>query len=114
MKLLIVGSRSIETFDLSPYVPQETDLIISGGAKGIDCLAEAYADKQRISKLIMRPQYHLYGKVAPLRRNQTMVDMADFVLVIWDGESRGAKFTIQYAQKIQKPLLVIDLKEKSP
>ena len=45
MKTLIAGSRGIDTFDLSPYVPKDTTLIISGGAKGIDALAEEYANK---------------------------------------------------------------------
>ena len=40
MKLLIVGSRSIADFDLSPYIPKDVDTIISGGACGIDRLAE--------------------------------------------------------------------------
>ena len=30
MKLLVVGSRSIETFDLTPFIPADTDLIITG------------------------------------------------------------------------------------
>ena len=45
MKLLIAGSRSIENFDLTNYIPPETDLIISGGAKGIDEIAENFADQ---------------------------------------------------------------------
>ena len=48
MKLLIVGSRSITSFDLSPYISDETDLIISGGASGVDALAERYADEHAI------------------------------------------------------------------
>ena len=44
MKLLIAGSRSIKEFDLSLHVPTETELIISGGAEGVDRLAEEYAD----------------------------------------------------------------------
>ncbi len=40
MKLLIVGSRTVEKFDLSKYISSDTDLIISGGAKGIDSIAE--------------------------------------------------------------------------
>lgn len=40
MKLLVVGSRSIESFDLSKYINKEVSLIISGGAKGVDTLAE--------------------------------------------------------------------------
>ena len=75
MKLLIAGSRSITDFDLSPYIPEDVDLILTGGANGIDTLAEAYADKHRISKLIMRPQYRLYHRGAPLKRNDRMVEL---------------------------------------
>ena len=107
MKLLIVGSRSIEHFDLTEYVSSETDMIISGGAKGIDSLAEQYADQHRISKLILRPRYDLYGRAAPIIRNQQMVDMADEDLIIWDGQSRGTRATEQYAKKMQKQLTVV-------
>ena len=92
MKLLIVGSRSICDFDISPYVSEEVSLIISGGAGGVDTLAEEYADKKRISKLILRPAYKKYGKGAPLKRNEEMVALCDAVLVIWDGVSKGAKY----------------------
>ena len=50
MKLLVVGSRSITDFDLSPHIPPEVDTIISGGAGGVDTLAEEYADRHRLSK----------------------------------------------------------------
>ena len=110
MKLLIVGSRSITSFDLSPYVPSETELIISGGATGIDTLAEEYADQKKISKLILRPQYYKYGKAAPLKRNECMVDLADQVLIIWDGISRGAQYTAKYAKKMGKPFRIIEQK----
>ena len=107
MKLLVVGSREITDFDLSPYIPAGVDTIISGGANGIDTAAEKYADSHRLSKIIIRPQYERYGRGAPLKRNQEMVDMADAVLVIWDGKSRGTKFTIDYAQKVGKQMTVI-------
>ena len=110
MKLLIVGSRSIEKFDLSPYIPSETDFIISGGANGIDRLAEEYADKHRISKLILRPQYERYGKAAPLKRNEAMVDIADAILVIWDGVSKGTQYTVNYSIKKQKQIQIITAK----
>ena len=82
MKLLIAGSRSIQDYDLAPYIPHAVDTIISGGAQGIDSLAEAYADEHKLSKYIIRPQYARYGRAAPIKRNQEMVDMADAVLVI--------------------------------
>ena len=108
MKLLIVGSRSITDFDLQGHIPPETDLIISGGANGVDTLAEQYADKYRISKVIVHPDYARYGKAAPLKRNEVMVDMCDEVLVIWDGVSRGTKYTVDYAHKSGKKVTVIN------
>ena len=107
MKLLIAGSRSILEFDLSPHVPDGVDMIISGGACGIDRIAEKYADDKRISKIIMRPDYKRFGKGAPLKRNEQMVDMCDEVLIIWDGKSKGARYTEEYARKRGKIVRVI-------
>ena len=109
MTLLIAGSRSIQQFDLSPYIPSETDCIISGGANGIDSLAEIYADQHRLSKIILRPQYHLYKRNAPLIRNKKMVELADSVLIIWDGSSKGTRHTIEYAQKLNKPIVLVQI-----
>ncbi|MBQ9117280.1 MAG: hypothetical protein IJY04_09675 [Clostridia bacterium] len=109
MKLLIVGSRSITNFDLSPYISADVDTVISGGAGGIDSLAERYADTHRLSKYILRPRYSLYGRSAPLKRNEEMVDMADAVLVIWDGCSKGTQYTLKYTKKINKPITIVQL-----
>ncbi len=111
MKLLIAGSRSIKDFDLSKHIPTETEFIISGGASGIDSLAEAYADKHRLSKLILRPRYDLYGRSAPLYRNKAMVDLADIVLIIWDGVSSGTKYTVEYAKKKNKTIIIVQTNE---
>lgn len=107
MKVLIVGSRSIQNFDLSHYVPPDTSLVISGGAKGVDTIAEIYADTHHLSKLIVRPRYDLYGKIAPLKRNKIMVDIADAVIVVWDGVSRGTNYTLKYAENKNKPITLI-------
>ena len=107
MKLLIAGSRSIADFDLTEYIPEGIELIISGGAKGVDTIAEKYADKHKISKLILHPNYSLYGRAAPIKRNEIMVDLADNVLVIWDGKSKGAMYTAEYAKKKGKDVIVV-------
>lgn len=107
MKLLIVGSRNIRSFDLSAHIPPQTDLIISGGASGIDTIAEKYADQHKISKLILRPKYDCYGKAAPLKRNEQMVDLADEVLIVWDGISRGTQYTLDYVKKQNKPFILL-------
>ena len=107
MKLLIVGSRSVTEFDLSQYISSDVDTIISGGAGGVDTIAEQYADAHRLSKYILRPRYDLYGRAAPIKRNEKMVDMADAVLVIWDGHSKGTQHTLKYAKKTDKPITLV-------
>ena len=111
MKLLIVGSRTIMNFDLVGHVPAETELIISGGATGMDTVAERYADAHGIEKLIIRPEYEKYGRAAPIKRNEIMVDMADAVLAVWDGESRGTKYTLGYARRMGKSIIEIVVNE---
>lgn len=107
MKLLIVGSRNISDFDFSEYVPPETELIISGGARGVDTLAEEYADSHGIPKLIIRPDYKRYGRSAPMRRNDEMIEHADEVLVIWDGKSRGTDYTARRARASGKSVRTV-------
>ena len=99
----------LESFDFSPYVRSEVDTIISGGAVGIDTLAEEYADIHKLSKYIMRPRYDLYGRAAPLKRNEQMVDAADAILIVWDGASKGTRHTVNYAQKKNKPLTIVQI-----
>ena len=79
----------------------------------VDTLAEKYADDHRISKLILRPKYDLYGRAAPIKRNEIMVDNADEVLVIWDGVSKGTQYTVNYAKKKNKKLTVIETPPQS-
>jgi len=113
MKVFIAGSRSIKNFDFKNHIPDETTLIITGGADGIDTLAEKYADKNRISKLILRPQYKLYGKAAPLKRNEKMIELCDLGLIIWDGSSKGTKYSIDYAKKTGKKIILITEAKKT-
>ena len=109
MKLLVVGSRSVKNFDLSPYISNNVEVIISGGANGVDFLAEKYADIHRISKYIIRPRYDIYGRGAPIKRNEEMVDISDAILVIWDGQSKGTQHTIEYSKKTKKPITIIQI-----
>lgn len=69
----IVGSRSIVVKNIENYIPKETSMIISGGAKGIDTCAREYAQKNKIPLLEILPEYSLYGKAAPIRRNDEIV-----------------------------------------
>ena len=107
MKVAIIGSRGLVTNDLGKYLPDGVTEIVSGGAMGIDTCAGAYASEKNIPLTEFLPEYRRYGRGAPLKRNEQIVDYADAVLAFWDGESRGTKFVIDYCNRLSKPVTVI-------
>lgn len=106
MKTAVVGSRNLTVDNLEDYLPKETREIVSGGAKGIDTCAKEYAQKAGLAYTEFLPEYRIYGKGAPLRRNEKIVQYADFVLIFWDGKSRGTKFVIHLCEQNEKPMKV--------
>jgi len=44
-------------------------------------------------------------------RNQYLVDNCDLLLAVFDGASGGTANTVQYAQRVGKPIRLIDLKD---
>lgn len=105
MRVAIIGSRNLSV-SIGDYIPENMTELVSGGAEGIDRLAEAYADERSIPKIIYKPEYLIYGKRAPLERNKAIVKAADLIIAIWDGRSHGTKFTIDYARKVGKNVSV--------
>ncbi len=112
MKIAVVGSRDISlSFErfyelLRDLIPDEATAIISGGAKGVDSLAARFAKELGLPVEEFLPDYKLFGKIAPLVRNRTIVENADFVVAIWDGKSKGTLNTIDYTLDSNKPLVI--------
>ena len=106
MKIAVVGSRSIASVDLSPYL-SDCDEIVSGGARGIDTCAAEYAKAHGIKLTEFLPEYERYGRGAPIVRNRLIVDYADQILIFWDGKSRGTTSVIQYAKDLEKPYRIL-------
>ena len=107
MKLAIIGSRNLKIENLEKYLPSGITEIVSGGAIGIDTIAAEYAKKNSIELTVILPKYESYGKVAPIIRNKEIVERCDYVVVFWNGHSKGALSVIKYAQKLNKPYKLI-------
>ena len=110
MVTAIIGSRNITAFDLSKVVPSDTTVIVSGGATGVDTLAARYARAKRLPLVEFKPNYREFGKGAPFVRNRQIIDYCDNVVAVWDGVSKGTKYTVDYARKQGKKvkLIVVD------
>jgi tRNA-splicing ligase RtcB len=104
MKLVIFGSRGItdiaeveRAVAASGVLPQVTE-IISGGAKGVDTLAQQYAEQCGIPFRLFPPDWEKHGNSAGARRNEEMAAHADFGVAVWDGKSRGTEHMIGLMQ----------------
>jgi len=118
MKLGVVGSRSnISREKVNRILDgiNETffiEVIISGGADGVDAFAGAWATQKKIKLLEIYPNWHKFGKSAGARRNQEIVNASDKIVILWDGKSRGTKITLNMARKAKKPLQLFILKNE--
>lgn len=111
-KLLVCGSRSITDADwvesqIDLYVSEknlsaEELVVIEGGANGVDALASHWAEKHGVSVELHKADWKRYGRGAGHRRNVDMVSAADFVLILWDGTSKGTKNDIDLCRKSLK------------
>ena len=104
MKVAIIGSRGMRVDHLENYLPSGVTEIVSGGAKGVDACARAYAKAHGLPLREFLPDYQTYGRSAPLRRNLDIIDYADQVIAFWDGESTGTMFVIHTCQKLEKEI----------
>ena len=112
VKVAVVGSRSLAHLQVDfilPYIPEDATEIVSGGARGVDSLGELAAKELGLKFTCFLPDYHNFGKIAPLIRNEKIVDYADYVLAFWDTKSRGTRNTILHCIKKQKPFRVIPI-----
>lgn len=136
MRLAVVGSREwpeeerVGMYLTTLHDAEVIDLIVSGGARGVDRLAEAWARRNRVPVVSFRPLnvdpdsfrgwairrvsigadgretfYILperYPGFAPAAfvRNGYIVEWADEVVAFWDGHSRGTRDSVAKAREL--------------
>lgn len=110
--ICICGSRNITDINLDLFIdPTHVGCVISGGANGIDTLAEHWAKRNKIEFIAYLAQWNKFGKKAGIMRNHEMVEFCDYVFAFWNGKSKGTLDTILYAKKLNVPVFVHLIKE---
>lgn len=114
IKLAVVGSRSFNDWKkfsehLDHWIEKngKPEIIVSGGAKGADSLAEKYASEKSIPTEIYKPDYSTYGSKAPLIRNDKIVEACTHMLAFPSNQGSGTQYTISKAEKLKKLVEVI-------
>lgn len=118
--VIIAGSRDYNNYS---YINQKVTsvfdqlilnnnntVIISGGARGVDQLAEKFAIENDFMFKEFLAQWEEFGKSAGIRRNLQMAHYASnfgkesdhaYLIAFWDQKSRGTKNMIDIAKKMK-------------
>lgn len=105
----IVGSRLFNDYEFMKRILDRffsCKIIVSGGAKGADNLAEKYAKENNIATIIFPAEWDRYGKSAGFKRNKIIVDNSDLIIAFWDGKSKGTANTIKLAREQNKEVFI--------
>lgn len=112
----VVGSRDYQGrqwFDihfagfLESAKDYDATIFITGGARGPDSWAEAFARKHKFPVKVHRADWEKHGRGAGMRRNTLIVKDSDYIIAFWDGKSRGTLDTMRKAKNAGKAVLVI-------
>lgn len=109
MRIGIVGSRDYPDLDeVREYVRSLSmdTVVVTGGAPGVDTVAEEEARLLGLKVVVHRAQWDKYGRRAGMLRNKVLVDDCDKVVAFWNEVSTGTKNTISVASKAGKLLRV--------
>lgn len=120
---LIAGSRTFTDYGLLKekmdlfLANKENVLIISGGARGADSLAEQYAHERNYKLLVMPAEWDKYGKSAGYKRNAKMHKaLACFedrgCVLFWNGKSKGTQHNIPLAESNRTPIRIVRFDEE--
>lgn len=125
--LLVAGSRSFhprfdrgvpaggwrvpkmfDVLDQASYALDQTfDEVIHGGARGVDVMAGQWAQQKGYPVRVFDADWAVHGRRAGYVRNQEMVNTCTAGIVVWDGESKGTRHTIDLLITSNKPFVLV-------
>lgn len=116
MKLAIVGTRNPgvtyqewEKLLLDKINPDEIQMVISGGAKGVDTFAKLFAARHHKPYMEFAPRYDVYGRYATLKRNTHIAQEASTIIAFPSPDSKGTFHTIREAQRMKKHVMIVPI-----
>jgi len=105
MRTIIAGSRHITDYSILERILLESGVIsgiseiVSGGARGVDALGEAWGGAHGLPVRRFPADWKRFGRRAGYIRNAAMLDYADILILIWDGRSAGSRMMLRLAKK---------------
>ena len=105
MKVAIIGSRKVKSSKvvinkILEELPCDCSEIVSGGAEGVDQIAEQFAKDKGI-------KFTEISSDDALEKSQKLADYADYLIAFWDCTSKGTAVIISTFTKVSKHVKII-------
>jgi hypothetical protein len=108
-RVCISGSRTIKDKDkiysiLDKYLvnlnTQATKRYIIGGdcSTGVDAVLREYAEANEYMYVPVAAKWNELGRSAGMQRNQVLVNLCNYFIAVWDGQSKGTENAIKLAR----------------
>ncbi len=121
MKVAVIGEKDFSLKDkrLRNTLPKDTKEIILCGLKNIDSYTYRYLFWHHIDIRQEIPEFIKYRTRAPLKLALDLVDLCDYIILFWDGESLAAHWIVERCQKQNKKGIIFlipydDAQDKDP
>jgi predicted Rossmann fold nucleotide-binding protein DprA/Smf involved in DNA uptake len=116
MNIAVVGNREDWTYKevadtLDKLNVYHSDVIITGGARGVDTFAQKYAECHGNECIIIYPKTTEPIPQRYYNRNKLIAIRCDTMIAFNLKEHSGTTNTINYAKELKKPVMVVDKKE---
>jgi len=115
-KLAIVGSREYKNYEhfksiVNSYINEigMPDIIISGGANGVDAMAALYANEIGVKLIVFTAEWSKYGLSAGPKRNTLIITTATHVLALPASNSRSTYDAISKAIIADKIIKIVKI-----
>ncbi len=114
-RVAVAGCRQYENYEeakeyidlcISEIRKKYTLIFVSGGCRGADALGERYAAENGLKTEKYPADWEKYGRAAGPMRNKKIAEISDYIICFWDGQSKGTKSLLRFAEKSQKPVKI--------
>lgn len=95
-------SEELKISDIGRFVPKNTTLLMLGTTSKLTILAKQFAAAHDMSSLFFTPDFERHGENANFERDKLMIQIADSVVVLWDGNDIETKLATDYAKSVGK------------
>lgn len=105
IRIAVIGSRFFDGIELvSTYLDENIIMhnnltLISCGSGSVYNVTKDYSNTNKIKFLDLKVKWRLYGRESRPIRNRELIEMADRIIVFWDGECKDTRSIITDAKR---------------